>query len=123
MTAAALEATRKAGACWIDLVGQHGEGPHLFWHVWHDGALWLVTGGQEQSLPGAASGVAAEVTVRTRSGEVVQWAGVVTVVEPSAPEWSAAVALLHDKRCNAPDGEAQPERWARESVVLRIDPC
>ena len=118
MTPDVEEATRKANACWVDLA----EGPHLVWHVWHDDALWLVCGGQEQALPGAVSGVAAVVTVRTRTGEVVQWTGELTVVDPSAPEWAAAVAVLHDKRCNAPDGEDQPLRWARESVVLRLRP-
>jgi hypothetical protein len=116
VTPAAQEATRKAGACWVDL----GEGPQLVWHAWHEDALWLVTGGQEQPL--ARSRDDAEVTVRTRTGEVVTWSGRATVVSPDSPEWAAAIAVLHDKRCNAPDGEVQPLRWARESVVLKISP-
>ena len=35
----------------------------------------------------------------------------------------AAVADLKGKRLNAPDGEAMPERWARECRVLRLEPA
>ncbi|GDY76882.1 hypothetical protein SAV31267_063670 [Streptomyces avermitilis] len=32
------------------------------------------------------------------------------------------MAELKGKRLNAPDGEAMPERWARECRVLRLEP-
>jgi hypothetical protein len=32
------------------------------------------------------------------------------------------VPALHAKRLNAHDGEAQPERWAANSAIFRIQP-
>lgn len=118
----ALAATRKASACWIDL----GAGARLVWHLWHDhegAALWLVCGGAEQDLPGAGTATEATVTVRTRTGQVERWQGTVTRHAPGSEAWVSVVPALHDKRCNAPDGEDQPLRWARESVVLKVSPA
>ena len=120
------EATRKAGACWLDLHDGDGDGPRLLWHAWHEDALWFVCGGGEQALPGATNGgtgtVTVTVTVRARTGEVMSWQGRLEVVPPTSELWRAAAAALHDKRCNAPDGEDQPQRWAATSVLIRVLP-
>lgn len=117
------EATRRSGVVWLRFDG----GPQrVAWHLWHDGCLWLVCGGREQDLPGAADARTAEVTVRSKasqSGRVAVWAADVTRVQPGTADWDEVVPLLHDKRLNPPDGEAQPARWARESVVLRLRPA
>src|SRR5438270_833790 len=66
----------------------------------------------------------ATLTVRTDlpgEGVLVRQATVSRIV-PGTAAWDTVVPLLHDKRLNAPDGEQQPERWARESVVLRLEP-
>ena len=65
------------------------------------------------------------MTVRSKASQndrVVSWVADVSRVEPGSPAWELAVPLLHEKRLNAPDGEQQPERWARESLVLRLTP-
>ena len=36
---------------------------------------------------------------------------------PGSDAWVAAAKALHPKRLNAPDGELQLERWARESTI------
>lgn len=115
------EATKRSGVVWVDL----GDGPRLVWHLWHEGSAWMVCGGLEQELPGAEHATTAVVTVRSKASQndqVVRWVADVSPVLPGSQEWLAVVPLLHDKRLNAPDGEQQPERWARDSCVLRLTP-
>jgi hypothetical protein len=95
------------------------------WHAWVDGAVHLVTGGIEQPLTDAPDGAEVLVTARSKDtgGRVVTFRAVVHDLEPGSEAWTAVVAELHGKRLNAPDGEAQPARWARESRVLRLEPA
>lgn len=116
------EATKKSGLIWV-----RGEAPaaRALWHVWHDGAALVVGDGPgEQPLPGLVDGGSAEVTVRSKDkgGRIVGWTAAVREIPPGTEEWDAAVAELKGKRLNAPDGEAMPERWARECRVVRLDP-
>ena len=125
MTASDLveEATRRSGLVWVRPEGTADA--RAVWHAWHDGCAWLVVGGQEQQLPGIETARRAEVLVRSHdrgSGLLVTWTAEVTRVEPGSPEWDDAVPVLHRERLNAPDGEEQPQRWARESTVLRLRP-
>jgi hypothetical protein len=126
-SAAALveEACRRSALVWV---APPGERARAAWHVWHDGAAHLVTGGLEQDLPGmaraAAESAVVDVTVRSKDkgGRLVSWRARATQVTPGSDRWASVVPELHAKRLNAPDGEAQPERWARESIVVRLDP-
>ena len=116
-------ATRRSGLVWVALDGDPVE--HPVWHVWAGGALLLVTGGAEQPLPGARGAERAVVAVRSfdRQGDLlVRWTADVEHVAPGTPRWQEVVPALHESRLNAPDGERQPERWARESLVLRLVP-
>jgi hypothetical protein len=126
------EATKKSGLIWVrgggvpalDAPG-HGAPSRALWHVWHDGAACLVGDGPgEQPLPGLADGGDAVVTVRSKDkgGRLVSWSAKVVELTPASPEWEAAVGELKGKRLNAPDGEAMPQRWARECRVLRLEP-
>jgi hypothetical protein len=132
------EALSKAGVVWVDF----GAGPRVAWHRWHDGCVWLVCGGLEQDLPGAAAHATAQATstedetpaaalpaarhatvvVRSPAGDALRFLADVRAVEPGSAEWASVVPLLHEKRLNPPDSEAQPDRWARESLVLRLTP-
>ncbi|MEU3789367.1 hypothetical protein [Streptomyces fructofermentans] len=121
------EATKKSGLVWVrgDGVAESGAPSRPVWHVWHDGAMCLVGDGPgEQPLPGLVDGGTASVTVRSKDkgGRLVSWSASVVEAAPGTPEWDAAVAELKGKRLNAPDGEAVPERWARECRVLRLVP-
>ncbi|MET9510291.1 hypothetical protein ABZX62_17840 [Streptomyces flavidovirens] len=115
------EATKKSGLIWV-----RGTGPaRSLWHVWHDGAAYVVGDGPgEQPFPGLADGADAEVTVRSKDkgGRLVTWAAAVTEHPPGTEAWEAAVAELKGKRLNAPDAEQMTERWARECRVLRLEP-
>ncbi len=75
-------------------------------------------------MPGLVDGAEAVVTVRSKDkgGRLVTWTAKVVELAPGSPGWEAAVAELKGKRLNAPDGEAMPERWARECRVLRLEP-
>jgi hypothetical protein len=116
------EALRRSGVVWLSFDG----GPsRAAWHVWHDGAVHVVTGGGEQRLPGADGATGAVVAVRgkgARSGVVAEWAARVERVQPATPLWDAVAPLLAASRLNAADAAGQVERWARDSLVLRLRP-
>lgn len=116
------EACKKSALLWLDLPGRPQ--PQAAWHVWHDGATYVVSGGIEQPLPGLDGADMVTVTVRSKDkgGRLVRWVARVVPVPPGAEGYDDAVAALHAKRLNAPDGEAQPARWARESQVTRLEP-
>ena len=108
------DATRRAGVVWVEVDGQ----AHPVWQVWHEGAMYVVSGGLEQPLPVAAHAV---VAVPIDRG-VGRWDADVERVLPGTPRWDEVVPLLHAARLNPPDGVAQPDRWARESTVQRFTP-
>ncbi|MCA1217722.1 hypothetical protein [Streptomyces sp. 8L] len=114
------EATKKSGLIWV----RGTDRARPLWHVWLDGAAYVVGGGPgEQPLPaGLTDGARAEVTVpsKDKRGRVVSWTAEIGELAPGSGEWTAAVAELKGKRLNAPDGEAAVERWRRECRVLRL---
>lgn len=115
------EATRRSAVVWVEVDGR----PHPVWQLWHEGRMYVVSGGMEQPLPGADRAVIAVIAVRSkqRQGDLlVRWVAEVHRVQPGTPLWDEVVPLLHARRLNPPDGEAQPLRWARESVVRRFTP-
>jgi hypothetical protein len=115
------EATKKSALLWLTI----GAAPaRAAWHVWVDGAAYVVSGGGEQPLPGIDTAEQALVTVRSKDKGVrlVSWVAHVQQVEPGTEAWEAAARELQSKRLNAPDGEAAPQRWARESRITRLQP-
>jgi hypothetical protein len=119
-TALVAELAKKAGVCWLRYDGR----THAVWHVWHDGALCLVSGGDEQPLPDIEDGARVEVVLRSRDngGRLVTWVGTASVVPPDSELWEPVTAALVPDRLNLPDPAAAPERWAATSVVRRIVP-
>jgi hypothetical protein len=116
------EALRRAAVVWV---GLDGRPPRAVWHVWQDGAALVVAGGGEQELPGAAEASRARLVLRRRSGLAGRLATLEATARrlwPGEAEWDAAVAALAPQRLNAPDVERLPQRWARASVVLRLEP-
>jgi hypothetical protein len=116
------EATKKAGLVWI--IPEGGARAQPVWHHWQDGAAYVLGEGGEQPLRGLADAQRATVTVpaKTTGGRIVTWVATVTRVAPGSEEWDKVIAELFTKRLNAPDGRQAPERWARESILLRLDP-
>lgn len=127
MTDAALtgaliaEAVRKSDLLWVDV----GGGPaRAMWHVWHDGAALLVTGGIEQPDPGLAPGGTARLVVRSRDkgGRLVTLDTAVERVDPAAADWPDLAAALLAKRLNSPDGDAAVDRWRAECTLWQLTP-
>jgi hypothetical protein len=116
------EAMKRSAIVWITV--PDGGRARPAWHLWHEDAAYVVTGGIEQPLPGLAHAEHAAVTVPSKDagGRLVTWIATVHRVLPGDPQWPDVVRELHAKRLNPPDGDRQPERWMRECVVLRLVP-
>jgi hypothetical protein len=119
------EAARKSALLW--LAAAPGGRAYAAWHVWVDGAVLVVSGGLEQPMP-VLDLLDADrrvlVTLRSKDtwGRLVTWVGHAETIAPDDEAWPSAATELHAKRLNSPDGEAQPDRWRRESVITRIVP-
>ena len=122
MMTLAAEATKKSGLVWITPAGAARAEP--VWHHWQDDAAYVLGDGGEQPLRGLAGATSATVTVRAKAtgGRVVTWLATVERVAPGSEEWERVIPEIHAKRLNAPDGSAAPQRWARESTLLRLTP-
>ena len=122
MTDALLqEAARRSAVLWV--TAPDG-GTQLLWHVWAEGAFYVVTGGGEQPWPGPLPR-RVEVVLRSKerpTARLVQVEADVERLEPGGEEWERIVPLLAAARLNARDAREQPQRWARESTVLRLRP-
>ncbi len=120
--AVVAEAMKKSGLIWLRLGGQRAQ---PVWHLWHDGAAYVLHGGDEQPAPGLAAPGTAAVSVRSKDsgGRLLVWPATVSAVLPGCPEWDVVVPLLAAKRLNAADGPAAPDRWARTSLVHRLVPA
>jgi hypothetical protein len=92
------------------------------WHVWLDGAAYVVSGPGEQPLPPLVG----EVELILRSKDT--WARLVTVratastVLPDDADWAEIATALKGKRLNAPEPDALLGRWAAANTITRIVP-
>lgn len=111
------EGAKKSGVLWLAL-----DRPRLAWHAWHEGAIYLVSGGGEQELPGLAQLDRVQVSLRSKDngGLLVTFGAAVAVVDQAAE--TEVVAVLAKERLNATDSAHLTERWAAESVVVRLSP-
>lgn len=124
-TTAALieEAMKKSALVWLTLPGLPQ--PRAAWHVWHDGAAYILTGGEgEQPLPGLPEADRVLVTVRSKDsgGRLLSWVAACEQVEPGGARWEEVAPLLAKERLNAPAHEGLLERWAAESYIVRLTP-
>jgi hypothetical protein len=116
------EATRKAGLVWLT----YGDRARAYpaWHVWLDGVTYVVSGGEEQSLPDIESATVVIVTVPSKDtrGRLLSWVADADRVTSDQAEWPPVTAALAAGRLNATDMGHQAERWAVESVVTALTP-
>jgi hypothetical protein len=115
------EATKKSGLVWVRPTGQ-GHHAQAVWHVWQDGCAWVLTGGIEQPLPDLSERAYVTVRSKEKGSRLLTWVADVSRVEPDSTQWNEVVPALLAKRLNLPDGEEAPKRWARESVLWRLEP-
>jgi hypothetical protein len=116
------ELMKKSGLCWVRLPG--GDRDHAVWHIWHEGAAYVVSGGSEQPLPGADSAQTATVIARTKDSRqrMLAWRAEVGTVRPEDPAWDPVVRAMVAARLNLPDLHTAAQRWAQECVVTRLTP-
>ncbi|MQA02397.1 MAG: hypothetical protein GEV07_06625 [Streptosporangiales bacterium] len=115
------EATKKAGLIWLALPDA---GDRPAWHVWHDGAAYVVTGGLEQPLPGLLELTQVAVTVPSKDNRsrLVSWLARCERLAPGSNDWNDVVPVLVAGRLNLPDTATAADRWARESAIVRLIP-
>lgn len=115
------EAMKKAEIAWITTDTRPA---YPVWCLWIDDALYLVSGGDEQPAPGLASATVAIVSARgDHGGRIVAWTASVSVVSPEGGTWADITTQLAGKRLNASGtSQALIDRWAAQSVVIRLVP-
>ncbi len=115
------EAMKKSDLVWL---AADGSPATAAWHIWQDGAAYVVTGPGEQPLPGIAEAPTCAVITRSAHtwGRIVTWEAAVSRVRPGSEEWDSVVPVLVSKRLSLPDGTAATERWAAVGAVLRLTP-
>jgi hypothetical protein len=122
-TGAALvaEACQRSTMLWVQAPGRRAL---PVWHAWHDGAVLLVAGGEEQPDPVADGATEVQVVVRSKAAQsrLVTFGAAVEVLDPSTPQWAEAAAALRGERLNARDPDTLLDRWAASSRVLRLVP-
>lgn len=119
-TALITELARKTGVSWL----RYGEATHAAWHLWFDDSLYVLSGGDEQPLPGIEHVERVQVTMRSKDngGRLLTWMAVASAVLPEDELWGPVTALLAADRLNVPNLRDAPERWARTSRVTRLLP-
>jgi hypothetical protein len=124
------DAVKKSGLLWVRAAGP-GHIAQPVWHIWHEGAIYVLTGGLEQPAPGGLETVdpddseaRALVTVRGKdsNGRLATFETTVARIPTGSNEWDALVPALQAKRLNLPDGEAAPQRWAIECTLWQLIP-
>ncbi|GAA3230795.1 hypothetical protein [Actinocorallia longicatena] len=124
------EAMKKSGLVWLEL-----DRARPAWHLWHDGAAYVLTGGaDEQPLPGLPEASTVTVLVRSKDkgSQLVRWVAEVAEIPAGTPEWDEITPLLFKERLNArPQPEDEHERgkahnpvprWSHQSWLLKLTP-
>jgi len=125
---AALEAAMKGvGVVWLGAQpADSGLGPATtgpVWHVWSEGACYVLTGPGEQPLPGIVPGGRCQVTARNvAGGRAIAWTAAVEALDPVAPEWASVAPKLAAKRLNGGDPLAVLPTWPGRLTILALRP-
>jgi hypothetical protein len=114
------ELAKKSGLLWIS----YGGLTHVVWHEWIGDAVCIVAGGSEQPLPGIEHHETVILSLRSKSTRalVAEVKARVEVVTPESEHWEPVTTALKAGRLNLGDSDNAIERWARESVVVRLVP-
>ncbi len=111
---------KKSGLLWVRYDGR----PHAVWHEWVGDAACVVSGGGEQALPRIADQATVTLHLRSKSTRALaaETMARVEVVDPGSEHWDPVTAALKAGRLNLVDADRAIERWASESVVVRLVP-
>jgi hypothetical protein len=120
------EAARRSRVCWLSYGydGAHMVPDRLVWHVWHEGAVVVVSGPSGNNLPGIDRAEAVDVTLRSRDdgGRLVTWRATAEVLTPGTEAWERHAVALLGVRLNLPDPPATRRAWAERGTILRLPP-
>jgi hypothetical protein len=118
------EGCTRSGVVWLRPEGAPGH--RLAWHVWHDGAVHVVSGGGEQELPPLEGLVEVVVPSKDAGSRLATVATRADRLWPGTTQWATAAQLLAAKRLNERSDPAHPEqqrdRWARYATITRLEP-
>jgi len=117
VAALVAEAMTKSGLLWIDVAGDRA---WPAWHVWDDGAAYVVSGPGEQPLPWLPEEVRLILRSKDTGGRLLTLRAHTHVLEPATPEWHQAAELLRASRLNA--GGDSLTRWADGCTVTALVP-
>ena len=114
------ELAKKSGLLWISYAGH----TRAVWHEWVGDAVCVVAGGTEQPLPDIERHDTVILSLRSKSTRalVAEAKATVEVVTPDSEHWETVTSALKAGRLNLVDGDHAIERWAAESVVVRLVP-
>jgi hypothetical protein len=114
------ELAKKSGLVWVS----YARHTHAIWHEWVGDAVCLVTGGTEQPLPDIERHETVMLLLRSKSSRalVAEVKALVEVVPPGSEHWESVTSALKSGRLNLVDRDGAIERWARESLVIRLVP-
>jgi hypothetical protein len=114
------EACTKSNVIWVRTVGSTRH--QLAWHAWHEGAVYVVYGVDEQMLPLMSGQVEVVVPSKDTGSRLVTFVAQADILPARSPEWEAAAAALSASRLNATDPDGQLDRWASGTLVTRLAP-
>lgn len=111
---------KKSGLVWVSYARES----RAVWHEWVGDAVCVVSGGTEQPLPGITEHHTVRLSLRSKSNRalVAEADAHVEVVGPDSEHWESVTTALKAGRLNLVDSDHAIERWARESVVVRLVP-
>jgi hypothetical protein len=114
------EACAKSGVVWLR--PQEAERSVCAWHVWHEGAVHVIYGVDEQMLPLMSGLVEVVVPSKETRARLVTFLARADLLPARSPEWVAAADALSAKRLNSHDPASQRERWAAGTLITRLVP-
>lgn len=115
------ETTKRSGLIWVQVPGRR---PQPVWHLWHEGAAYVVGGDGEQPTAGLEEADTARIGVRSKDtgARVLVWEARVEPVPVGSDAWTAVIPLLLAKRLNLVDAADAAQRWARDCRAFRLVP-
>jgi hypothetical protein len=114
------EGCNKSNVLWVRTVGTTRH--HLAWHVWHEGAVYVVYGVDEQMLPLMSGQVEVVVPSKDTRSRLVTFVAQADILPARSPEWESAATALSASRLNTSDPDTQHDRWASGTLVTRLTP-
>ena len=112
------EAATKSGLLWVDVPGDRA---WPAWHVWVDGAAYIVSGPGEQAMPELPESVVLVLRSKDTGGRLLRVAARAEPLRPEDARWEPATTALKAARLNAPAGDVVG-RWAAEATVTALVP-